>query len=311
VAAITDFTGGHDIGVGINEQAMHRVYDHWWQHTTFNKTIPFSGTHDFDPPDFVDFLDEIADGVVDALSLGIVDVDVDLLRVWAEYGVTLRFTKFNFDLKPDNKVQVSGGSINADIWAKLKVKSKTTVSVFGAEVYNKEHTNTLFNGALNNITINVDTAEASVKINEDHQLTVDPETLDIDIPLEWDTFEFLLDYVVDWVVNMIVDGMPPIVLFPTIVSQKIPGTEATVTMSVEDLTINGTEALVAADLLLSSLSTYAPYVANKDSLEVHKRDCTYGKMIKNINRVYYCDLDKATKDGYDGCYYCLHELDHG
>ncbi|MEM3404342.1 MAG: hypothetical protein QXJ17_07395 [Nitrososphaeria archaeon] len=76
-----------------------------------NKTIDVTGTYVFDPPDFVDFLDEIADGVVDALSLGIVDYDIDIKKVWAEYGATLRFSKFSFDLKPNNKVQVGDGSI--------------------------------------------------------------------------------------------------------------------------------------------------------------------------------------------------------
>ncbi|MEM3404341.1 MAG: hypothetical protein QXJ17_07390 [Nitrososphaeria archaeon] len=140
-------------------------------------------------------------------------------------------------------------------------------------------------------------------------LTVDPETLNIDIPLEWDVFEFLLDCVVDWVTKQIVDGMPPIVLFPTMLSQKIPDTDATLTISVENLTINGTEALVAADITVSGLSTYALYIANKNSMEVHKRTCEYGKKVKH--REYYCDVEKAIKEGYNECYYCLPTLNIG
>lgn len=311
VNLITNFTGAHDIGVGVNEQAMHRVYDHWWQYTNWNKTINVTGNHDFDTPEIVDFLDELADCVVDMLTLGIIDYNVDIQRVWAEYGATLKFSKFDFDLKPNNKVQVGGGSINADIWAKLYVKSRQYVNVAGETVWEDITTVKLFDSGLNNITINIDNVEAGVKITNDHVLTVDPETLDIDIPLNWDTFEFLLDYVVDWVVKQIIDWMPPIVLFPTILSEKIPGTEAALTLSVEDLTINGTEALITADIDISSLDTYAPYIANTSSLEVHKRDCEYGKKIKVNRRAYYCNVEKAIKDGYNGCYYCLREFDTG
>jgi hypothetical protein len=309
VGAITDFTGGHDIAVGVNEQAMHRVYDHWWQHTNWNKTIDITGSYVFDPPDFVDFLDDLADCIVDALTLFIVDYDVDIQKVWAEYGATLRFSKFSFDLKPNNKVQVGDGSINADIWAKLKVTSRQHVDVLGVTVWEDTSTTTLIDIGPTNITVNIETAEASVQIDSNHMLTVDPETLNITIPLEWDVFEFLLDAVVDWATKQIVDGMPPIVLFPTMLSQKIPNTDATLTLSVEDLTINGTEALVAADISVSHISTYAPYIGNSNSMEVHKRTCEYGKKTKH--KVYYCDVEKAIKDGYNGCYYCLPALDTG
>jgi len=51
-------------------------------------------------PDIVDWIDELVDWVAAVLTLGIVDVDIDIDRVWADFGATVRFSKFNFDLKP-------------------------------------------------------------------------------------------------------------------------------------------------------------------------------------------------------------------
>ena len=40
-------------------------------------------------------------------------------------------------------------------------------------------------------------------------------------------------------------------------------------------------------------------------LEVHMRDCEWAHRIAYRNRDYYCDLERALADGFDGCAYCL------
>jgi hypothetical protein len=64
---------------------------------------------------------------------------------------------------------------------------------------------------------------------------------------------------------------------------------------------------VAADIETSGIGSYAPYIANKnpESLEVHLRDCEWAHRIAYRNRDYYCDLEQALADGFDGCAYCL------
>jgi len=61
----------------------------------------------------------------------------------------------------------------------------------------------------------------------------------------------------------------------------------------------------------SGANTYAPYIANMNSGEVHVRDCDWAHRIAQRNRVYYCTLEDAIADGYNGCYYCLREYDTG
>ncbi|MDD5615140.1 MAG: hypothetical protein PHH85_02960 [Candidatus Methanoperedens sp.] len=314
VNAITDFTGGNHIGLGVNENGMHRVYDFWWARTTHPKSVTKTETHDFDMPSIVDFMDEIVDWVVAVATLGLVDVDIDIDRVWAEYGANIRFSKFDFDLKPGNTVQLSG-SVSADVWLKVYIKYTTTTSILWGAVDVDETTNTVtvFDVRLNGITIDIENAEGTVSINEDHQLMVDITDLDITIPLPWELPEVILDYVVDWLVDQIVVNMPPIVLFPAIISQQIPDTSVTVDATVESLEINEAEALITANIGTSNMGSYAPYVANRnpESMELHKRECEWAHRIAFRNRVYYCELEEALAAGYDGCAYCLPEYNTG
>jgi hypothetical protein len=308
VNQITDFTGGSHVGVGVNESAMHRVYDFWWYRTTHPKSVTQTGSHEFDPPDFVDWIDELVDWVAAVLTLGLVDVDIDIDRVWAEYGATLHFGKFDFDMKPGNTVELSG-SVSADIWLKVYVQITETTELFwGAlDVSEETYTVTLFDLRANGLTLNIDNAEGKVYLDSSRRLTVEVTDLDLTIPLPWDIPEFLLDYVVDWVVDQVVDNMPPIVLSPAIIEQTLPDTSVTVTATATNLVIDESEALVTANVETGNIGSYAPYIANKnpESTEVHKRDCEWAHRISYRNRVYYCSLEKALEDGYDGCAYCL------
>lgn len=50
VNAITDFTSGNNISLGVNENGMHRVYDFWWARTIHPKSVTKTETHEFDMP---------------------------------------------------------------------------------------------------------------------------------------------------------------------------------------------------------------------------------------------------------------------
>lgn len=313
IGAVQDFTDGNHMGVGVNENAMHRVYDFWWQRTTHPKSVTQTSSKDFDMPDIVDWIDELVDWVAAVLTLGIVDVDIDIDRVWADFGATIRFGKFNFDLKPGNKIMLDG-TVSADIWLKAYVQITETTELFWGLVDVDETTSTvkLFDLHINGLVIDLESAEAKVYLDSSNQLTAEITDLDITFPLPWDIPEFLLDYVVDWVVDQVVDNLPPLVLFPAIFDETIPDTTVSVEATVNKLIIDEPEALVAANIETSNIGTYAPYWANNnpESLEVHKRDCEWAHRIAYRHREYYCSLEKALADGYDGCAYCLPSYHH-
>lgn len=307
---IHDFTSGSRIGFGVNEAAMHRVYDFWWNRTTHPKSITETASKDFDMPGIVDWIDELVDWVAAVLTLGIVDVDIDIDRVWADFGATVRFGKFDFDLKPGNKIQLDG-SVSVDIWLKAYVRITETTELFWGAIDVDETTSTikLFDLRINGLRVDLESAEAKVYIDSTNQLTAEITDLDVTFPLPWDIPEFLLDYVVDWVVDQVVDNLPPVVLFPAIVDGTIPGSAVTVEATMNKLTVDEIEALVTADIETSGMNTYASYIANNnpESLEVHKRGCEWAHRISYRHREYYCELEKALEDGYDGCAYCLRQ----
>ena len=308
INAVTDFTDSNHVGVGVNEGAMHRVYDFWWQRTTWPKSLTETGAHDFDTPDFVDFVDDLVDWVAAVLTLGLVDVDIDIDRVWADYGATLRFSKFDFDLKPENNVELEG-SVSVDLWMKVYTQITETTELFwGAwDVSEETYTVKLFDLSINNMTVEIETAKGITYLDGSNRLTIDVTDLDLNIPLSWDVPEFLLNFIVDWAVDQIVNNLPPIVLFPAIITQTIPETAISVEATFNKLEIDETEAIVAANIETSGIGSYAPYIANKnpESLEIHIRDCEWAHRIAYRNRDYYCDLERALADGFDGCAYCL------
>jgi murein tripeptide amidase MpaA len=54
-----------------------------------------------------------------------------------------------------------------------------------------------------------------------------------------------------------------------------------------------------------------PYVANRNSGEVHIANCEWVKKMSSRNKIAYRELELALKHGYNGCYYCLPEFDTG
>jgi len=54
-----------------------------------------------------------------------------------------------------------------------------------------------------------------------------------------------------------------------------------------------------------------PFVANRGSGEVHKRNCVWAKKISARNRRAYTDVQKALQHSYNGCRFCLPEYDTG
>jgi hypothetical protein len=210
-------------------------------------------------------------------------------------------------------VQVSG-SISLDAWAKLLVQITTTVEILWGwiEVSSDTYTNTLIDVSTPNINVIINSVTGKVYLDSQNRLVVDIVDVDLTIPLDWEVPEFLLNYVVNWIIDRVIDNMPPIVLFPAVIEQTIPDSSVTVTATFNKLFIDEPEALVAANIETSGMATYAPYVANKNpiSLEVHKKDCEWAHRISVAHRAYYCDLEEALAAGYDGCYYCLPEYNH-
>jgi hypothetical protein len=50
-----------------------------------------------------------------------------------------------------------------------------------------------------------------------------------------------------------------------------------------------------------------PFLANSNTEEVHVAECEWALKVRPGNKVAYKDLERALKQGYNGCRYCLPE----
>jgi hypothetical protein len=313
VSQIKDFTGAaNNVGVGVTEGVMHRVYDFWWSKTTHPKSVPVNGTHSFSVSGVSGIVSDLTSWASALLTGGFYWTDVDIDKVWADYQATIKFGKFSFNLKPGNVVEFSG-SISADLAAQgyMQITAHHNVLIF--PVGSDTSTLTLFDLSIGSLGVTIDHAEGEVSIDSQRRLTVKVTDLKLSIDLPWDIPEFFLNWIVNCLIDQVVKKMPPIVLFPAVVEEKIPGTAITVSLAVNKLEVNADEALIAAKVDTSGKNTYAPYVANTAhySREAHKVGCEWAKKISSKNRVYYCRIEDALTDGFDGCYYCLPQYNTG
>lgn len=54
-----------------------------------------------------------------------------------------------------------------------------------------------------------------------------------------------------------------------------------------------------------------PYTANRRTGEVHRSDCDWVRKMSPVNKKPYSDPARAVGHGYNGCHYCLPEIDTG
>lgn len=314
MSSVVDFTEGTDFAVAISENAMHKVFDLWWANTTYPKSLNKEGSSSFDTSKYDKWIDwlllalAIAFPGIGLIIAAVASWAIDITGVRAEYGTTIRFDKPNFNLLEGNRIRVQG-KFNIDIWARLYLGIKIKYLV-GSKRYNKRiasYTN-------NNIHVSY-SGEGTVYLDGQNRLMADIDDIDISIdgllPMMPD---FLLEAILNHVIDTYVNNHPPICLSSSLTSQELPNTQLALEIRDPCLETSNDEAILRTNLRIRGLENYcsAPYIANKNPrcLEVHKSECSQAKKMLQKHRVSYFFLDEALQDGYDGCWYCLRQFNH-
>jgi len=312
VSRVTDFTCGNDFSIGLSENGVRRVFDFWWVNTTYPKTFQKNYSWSFDTSEYDDWLDwlltafALATGGAGWIFWAIVNLVVDVNEVSAEYGYKIDIGKPALDLLDGNKIQVSG-EMDVDLWAKLYLKIAVHYP-WETKKYKKKigsYTN-------NDVKIRY-SAEGKVYLDGGNRLVGDIVDFDIEVSgLLPDAPEFLLNRILNAIIDEMIESYPLIVISSAIIEKGIPGTKLTLNVKVKTLEVNTEEAILSANLHIKGMENYCkpPYIANKNprSLEVHASNCTRLKRVLEHHKVPYFFLDDALEDGYDGCYYCLRQL---
>ncbi|PWR75860.1 hypothetical protein ACKUB1_18340 [Methanospirillum stamsii] len=322
VNALTDYLNDADLGLAVNEAGMHAIYDFWWENTTWNKVITIPNPpdppyrYDVEIPDnaeqILEILGWVQTAIIGILTAGIYTEESSIDALWIDFQMSIAFEQFDFSFNSDGTISMST-EFTLDLEAVVSMQVTTTdLWLFGAIEGEPETRNLqVFTGRVRDLVVRIDSASVQFYLNEDNRLTVDLRSLDIDLPLDWDMPELILDAIVDFVVGYAVESMPPFVIAPAMFEGELPGTDMTISAGFSSIQVTDEDAAVTASLITSGVETYAAFIANRDTGEVHRRVCEYGRKIKRINREYYCRLEDALAAGYNGCYYCLREYDTG
>lgn len=330
INTVSNFTDGNNYAVGINENAIHRVFDFWWDRTTFPKTITKEKTYDVPVIDaFLDFIADVVDIGVKLASLGFLETDFEVDDVWIEYGAKVTLLKPNFDLKDGNIIEIKNSSIKVSAWATAKAKVTASIEVDTSglipdwltpweddvELSSQTSTMTLFTLALNDIDAEIKEASGKVTLDSNNQLVGEIEEIDIEVDLgdEWYTHlpEAIINKILDFVENLVLEKVKSFVLFPAIIVKQIPKTNLNLEVDINLLDVDDLETIIAANVdvkeLKSPVIPVPRYIANSNpkSKEVHLTECISVQRMNEKNKVGYYVLYDAFRDGYDGCKKCI------
>jgi len=269
-------------------------------HKEVSKTLRFSFL-----PDWVDTIDNW----ISELALGgLISEDIDVTGIKIGLSATLAFNKFTFDMKANNRIDVSGGlilNIAGDIDA--VGTAKTRIILYTRE---DDFSKNLFHVDSLAIPIVITSATAELGIDPQNRLAAKITEVHADIALPiFKMPDFVTDYIKDQVLSFIAEFIGSFALSPSIFMEKILSTDLSLEVKVNSFSSNRQEAIVGVKTKTLGVKEYAPYVCHKGKkhLAVHKSSCIYAQKTLPSNRIYYLDLQEALDDGYDGCYYCLNE----
>lgn len=308
ITNLTDFRAGSDLGIGVSENAMHRVFDFWWANTKYPKSISKTVNKTFETDTYDNYFDWLMAGIaavvpgLGSIIAAIASSMIDINEVKANMGADISINKPSFELLDNQKIKIVG-SVNVATWAELFLKI-TINYLFGSDTYNKK-----IASYSNKFNVSF-TALGSVGLNSQNCLVANIEDIDLEFEgLFNGAPEFLLNFALNWLIDTILDIISPIILSPILIAKEIPGTQLSLAATVNKIEINTNEVIVCAKTKLTGLENlYKPlFIANKNpkSMEVHRAECEWANKIADYHRVSYFFLDEAYDDGYDDCAYCL------
>lgn len=336
---VTDFTSNLDLAVGISEAAMRRIYNFWWDRTTWPKRVEEHGESDVEAVE--DFLNAMSSffnlttavaTAVATLGFVIVDTSIVVHRAWIEYGATVDFKgKPAFNLLNGNRIELTHCPLHIHAWAtpKLDVEAIMKVKLLGVIELSEKRDRRIYTAPTlsTDLDITLEKVKAKVELLPQnqlnpqtglmevvHKLVVTIEEVDVTIELPWSLPQAVLNTVIDWIEGLIKDRFPPIVLFPDLLfTQWVQELNLTVEVDVGKLVTNTDELIAGVNIkfkeLPEKIDGVPVFIANKDRkvYEVHRAACPRVKSILEKNKVGYYSLYDAIYHKYKGCKDCLPE----
>lgn len=347
-ANIFDYQGGNEsqlhefvkncnIGLGIAERAMNKVYDFYWEHTSIEKSYFKSGSFKIDMADkvlnglteFVNFFTWLGSKLV---SFGFIEASIDYISSDFLYSIDIDFkTKPTFDILDGNRVRIY--NLGVDLTVKL---SMYTTFIYTVEfdtsgpvpdkctpwnddiVLKKEKkTRRVFSIGIPIRNLEITNCIGHIYINEEKKcLECKVEELEINLYRYVDAAcDFLMlpqsiqDKIMDGMRKKVVDSIPTIVLSPTVFELKIDQIDWPVCIEGKKLEVTDHEAIVGARIYFKEMQNQVypvpKYIVNKNNKEIHRIGCDSVNDTYETHQEGYYLLHDAIKHNNDGCKKCL------
>lgn len=317
--------------ISLRQQAMRDVLDFWWSKVDWSIPILFDGTMPLNANQFVKQARSILTRLV---SLGFLQREEDISNLVLAYtGQVYLLSKpdlllmapdsaglGHFNLKVTLDVRISAdvteslyldtSSVIPDTWTPWSDDIKLSENSGNREILHLQQT----------VELSLQESAAALAVRPDGSLALKLQKADLALEFgnEWyqNLPESLLNGLLKFFNQKIIDHLPPLVISPAIVLKnvKTAGMTPVVTPSQFQVCAAGTglngEATVtfSTGFDVAEMTGKVPvpgYIANRRSRRVHRVTCAVIKDIRPEHREGYFVLHEALRDGYRSCQECL------
>ncbi|MGB9979755.1 hypothetical protein [Methanobacterium sp.] len=298
ITKVSDFSGGHDIGIGISEDGMCRVFKFWWENTTYPKYEEINGTYSV-PLDLTGTLTDMVELGAELFTLGFLEGKWDVQDISFNYRAEVSINEMpDFNLKGDNKIAFTFKgmrlSAHADlifaIASEVVLDTSDWVPDWATPWKDDVTIDTYFKniGLFDDeIGINVKKAEGKIYLDDRNRLMAKIEDLDIDFDLGWDLPEVVLNWIVEFTGKILAAELPAFPLSSALIAKDVPDLKLNLETDINKLVINDVEAVFGADFKIKETErviSNPKFVANIDpnSLEVHRISSEYAQRVLEV-----------------------------
>ncbi|MGD0154004.1 MAG: hemopexin repeat-containing protein [Thermacetogeniaceae bacterium] len=346
IPPVQNYTDAFDIWLGLSEHAMHQVFDDIWLNAAYHrKRLEWQKTYSPDGStwdtikNLINGFDDILAAAVSAALGLVVSADINIDNVTATCSATVSVAKPGFDLLPGSAFEVSNLRFDVGVYLSVDVDWEVDLSVFGFPV------GTLKRGTSNvmreTLYLYPTITDVQTKLICDLNNGFYGQVTDLKVDLHFSPGTFLdmisqfFSGLLNDLIGLILQAIPPIYLFPAVISDKVEiprerlhlqdgiitidawnnlfVKELTFDIEPGPVTTDDHELTAEANIRVAEMPRTAKplplFVANLDpkSLKVHRLNCEWVDKIDQVYRQGYYVLIDAIHDGFTGCKYCLPE----
>jgi len=255
----------NDVAVIVSQSALNKTVDFWWKYTTHPKSQPFKGRVKIENiQQLVDYLSNYSIEIIPKLlTLGFVELDWDLVDIWLDYEGVIDLSKPVLSLDKDFISLKSYAVLDMTAFLRVELdvalefdtsgpipdaltpweddrvvgKSRRTIEVMRFRVDKKQ--------------IELDKVDLSLEVDDEQRIICKMETFDLELGLNWRLPRRVINRLERRIEKEIMTAFPAIPISPSVLSNRVEGTEITVELNVKQIVHRKGSLIVHGDVAYS------------------------------------------------------------